>query len=74
MIIKSKIVRDTALLTAMQLFLDSAALLLNVFITKQLGASAIGILSLTGSFLGLAGIISNGNAFLWKVKFLRESE
>ena len=64
MIIKSKIVRDTALLTAMQLFLDSAALLLNVFITKQLGASAIGILSLTGSFLGIAGILSNGNAFL----------
>jgi len=64
MIIKSKIVRDTVLLTAMQLFLDSAALLLNVFITKQMGASAIGILSLTGSFLGLAGILSNGNAFL----------
>lgn len=61
---RSKIIRDTIMLTVMQLFLDTAALLLNVFITKKLGASAIGILTLTGSFLGLAGIISNGNAFL----------
>lgn len=64
MILKSKILRDTFLLTVMQLFLDMAALMLNVFITKQLGTSAMGILSLIGSFLGLAGILSNGNAFL----------
>lgn len=72
MIIKSKIIRDTILLTAMQLFLDSAALMLNVFITKQLGTSAIGILSLMGSFLGLAGIISNGNAFLCTSRLISE--
>ena len=72
MIIKSKIVRDTALLTAMQLFLDTAALMLNVFITERLGASAIGILSLMGSFLGLAGILSNGNAFLCTSRLISE--
>ena len=72
MIIKSKIVHDTALLTGMQLFLDSAALLLNVFITRQLGASAIGILSLIGSFLGLAGILSNGNAFICTSRLISE--
>ena len=70
--IKSKVVRDTLLLTAMQLFLDSAALLLNVFINKQLGTSAIGILSLMGSFLGLAGILSNGNAFLCTSRLVSE--
>lgn len=70
--IKSKVVRDTLLLTVMQLFLDSAALLLNVFITRQLGASAIGILSLMGSFLGLAGILSNGNAFLCTSRLISE--
>ena len=64
MLIKSKIVRDTILLTAMQIFLDTSALFLNVFITRKLGTEAIGILSLTGSFLVLAGILSNGNAFL----------
>ncbi|MCR4638834.1 oligosaccharide flippase family protein [Ruminococcus sp.] len=70
--IKSKVVRDTLLLTVMQLFLDSAALLLNVFINKQLGTSAIGILSLMGSFLGLAGILSNGNAFLCTSRLISE--
>ncbi len=70
--IKSKIVRDTILLTVMQLILDTAALLLNVFVTKKLGTSAIGILSLMGSFLGLAGILSNGNAFLCASRFVSE--
>ncbi|MDD7517705.1 polysaccharide biosynthesis C-terminal domain-containing protein [Ruminococcus flavefaciens] len=72
MIIKSKIIRDTVLLTLMQLFLDTGALMLNVFITGRLGASAIGILSLIGSFLGLAGILSNGNAFLCTSRLVSE--
>lgn len=72
MIIRSKIIRDTVILTVMQLILDSAALLLNVFITKNLGTSAIGILSLMGSFLGLAGILSNGNAFLCTSRLISE--
>lgn len=72
MFIRSKIFRDTAILSAMQLFLDSAALLLNMFITRQLGSSAIGILTLLGSFLGLAGIISNGNAFLCTSRLISE--
>ncbi len=69
---KSKMIRDTALLTLMQLALDSAALLLNVFITRRMGASAIGIFSLMGSFLGLAGILSNGNAFLCTSRLVSE--
>lgn len=70
--IKSKILRDTVILTVMQLLLDSGALLLNVFITKNLGTSAIGILSLMGAFLGLAGILSNGNAFLCTSRLISE--
>ena len=70
--IKSKIVRDTALLTAMQLFLDTAALLLNVFMTRSLGTEAMGILTLTGTFLGLAGIVSNGNAYLCTSRLISE--
>lgn len=72
MLIKSKIIRDTVLLTVMQLFLDTAALLLNVFITRSLGTSAMGILTLTGSFLGLASVISNGNAFLCTSRLISE--
>jgi stage V sporulation protein B len=56
----------------MQLILDSAALLLNAFITRTLGTSAIGILSLTGSFLVLVGTISNGNAFLCTSRLISE--
>ena len=70
--IKNKIVRDTVLLTAMQLFLDTSALLLNVFITRSLGTSAMGVLTLTGSFLGLAGMLSNGNAFLCTSRLVSE--
>ena len=47
--IKNKIVRDTLLLTVMQLLLDTASLFMNAFITRRLGAEAIGILSLMGS-------------------------
>ena len=62
--IKNKIIRDTVLLALMQIFLDSASILLNGFITRQLGAAAVGMFSLMGSFLGLVSIISSGNAFL----------
>lgn len=72
MLVKSKILRDTILLTAMQLLLDTSALLLNAFITRRLGASAIGILTLMGSFLMLAGVISNGNAFLCTSRLISE--
>lgn len=72
MIFKNRLIKDTVLLTLMQIFLDTAALLLNVFITRQLGAEAIGILTLTGSFLGLAGILSNGNAFLCVSRLVSE--
>ena len=72
LMIKNKMIRDTALLTLMQLSLDSAALLLNVFITRKMGASAIGIFSLMGSFLGFAGILSNGNAFLCTSRLISE--
>lgn len=72
MVIKNKIVRDTVMLTVMQLLLDSAALLLNSFITRKTGASAMGILSLTGSFMVLAGTVSNGNAFLCTSRLISE--
>lgn len=70
--LKNKIVKDTILLTLMQLALDSVGLLLNGFITRRLGASAIGIFTLMGSFLGLAGTISNGNAFLCTSRLISE--
>lgn len=72
MIFKKKFVRDTITLTGMQLLLDTLSLLMNVYITRRIGPSATGILSLMGSFLGLAGIISNGNAFLCTSRLISE--
>lgn len=69
---KNRIIRDTILLTIMQLILDSAALFLNAFITRRLGASAIGLFSLIGTFIGLASVISNGNAFLCTSRLISE--
>lgn len=70
--IKSRIIRDTLLLTAMQLFLDTASLFLNSFIAQRLGAEATGILTLTGSFIAFAGIISNGNAYICTSRLISE--
>ncbi|MDD6098775.1 MAG: polysaccharide biosynthesis C-terminal domain-containing protein [Oscillospiraceae bacterium] len=69
---KNKIIKDTIMLTVMQLFLDTSALLLNAFINRKLGTSAMGILSLTGSFLVLAGTVSNGSAFLCTSRLISE--
>lgn len=70
--IKNKIIKDTILLATMQIFLDFSAIFLNSFITRRLGASAVGIFSLMGSFLGLAGILASGNAFLCTSRLIAE--
>ncbi len=49
------IMKDTILLTVIQMTLDGLALLLNVFMTDALGTEAIGVLSLTGSFFSQVG-------------------
>ncbi|MCM1133867.1 MAG: MATE family efflux transporter [Ruminococcus flavefaciens] len=70
--IKNKIIQDTILLAVMQIFLDFSAIFLNSFITRRLGTSAVGIFSLMGSFLGLAGILASGNAFLCTSRLVAE--
>lgn len=70
--IKNKIIKDTIMLAVMQIFLDFSAIFLNSFITRCLGASAVGIFSLMGSFLGLAGILASGNAFLCTSRLVAE--
>lgn len=70
--IKNKIIKDTLLLAVMQIFLDFSAIFLNSFITRRLGAAAVGIFSLMGSFLGLASILASGNAFLCTSRLIAE--
>ncbi len=66
------IMKDTILLTVIQMLLDGLALLLNVFMTNALGTEAIGVLSLTGSFFSLASITASGNVFLCASRFISE--
>lgn len=69
---RRNILKDTLLLTAIQMTLDGLSLLLNVFITGRLGASSMGILSLTTSFFSLTSVIAGGNAFLCASRFVSE--
>ncbi len=69
---KSKIVRDTVFLTAVDFVMQGLALLLNVFITRKLGSAAVGAISLMGTFLIFTGIISSGNVYLCSSRLISE--
>ena len=69
---RRNILRDTLLLTAIQMLLDGLSLLLNVVLTARLGTEAIGLLTLTGSFFRLAAMIAGGNVFLCVSRFVSE--
>lgn len=69
---RRNILRDTVLLTVIQMLLDGLTLLLNVFMTNRLGTEAIGILTLTTSFFRLAAVTANGNVFLCASRFISE--
>ncbi len=69
---KRNILKDTVLLTVIQMLLDGLGLLLNSFLTRRLGAEAVGVLTLTGSFFRLASMIAGGNVFLCASRFISE--
>ncbi len=69
---KRNIFRDTILLTIIQMLLDGIGLLLNAFMTKQLGSEAMGILTLMGSFFRLVSMLASGNVFLCASRFISE--
>ena len=69
---RRSIVKDTIILTAVQMLLDGAGLLVNVLLTRWLGASGVGVLTLTGAFFRLACMIAGGNAFLCVSRFVSE--
>ena len=69
---KRNILRDTLLLTVIQMLLDGLSLVLNVFMTAKLGTEAIGILTLTATFFRLASVTASGNVFLCASRFLSE--
>lgn len=68
----SKIARDTVFLAAVQVALQGAGLLLNVFITKFFGAGAVGVISLSMSFFAYGTTLAGGNIFTSTGRFVSE--
>lgn len=67
-----RITRDTAILTAVSLILQLMGLLLNIFITRTLGESEVGVLSLISSFYCLTLSLAGGNIFSYSGRFISE--
>lgn len=70
--IKNKIIKDTFFLTAIELILQGISLIVNIFITRNLGSEMIGIISLISSFFMFITIISSGNVYLSTSRFISE--
>ena len=66
------ILRDTILLTLMQMLFDGLGLWLNILLNAHLGAECVGMLTLSGSFFRLACTIAGGNVFLCVSRFVSE--
>lgn len=69
---KHKITRDAVILAAVSVVLQGLSLALNICVTKALGESAVGILSLVSQFFVFVLIISNGNIFAVSSRFVSE--
>ena len=61
---RRSILRDTVLLTLMQMLLDGLGLGVNIVLNARLGAESVGVLTLSASFFRLACMIAGGKVFL----------
>lgn len=64
--------RDTLLLSGIQLGTQGMGLLLNIFLTRRLGGSAVGVVSLISSFFWLCAVLASGNGFVAASRFVSE--
>ena len=64
--------REAAVLSINSVVLQGFGLLLNIFLTRRLGAVSVGALSLMTSFYGLAAVLSGGSGFIAASRFLSE--
>ena len=63
---------DTAVLSLFSVGLQGLGLLFNVFLTRKLGAANVGVMTLMGSFYGLAAVLSGGSGFVAVSRFVSE--
>ena len=69
---RKKLFRETLFLSICSVGLQGLGLLLNIFLTRKLGAASVGELTLIGSFYGLAAVLSGGGGFTAASRFLSE--
>ena len=69
---RTTMMQETVFLSAFSVILQGMGLLLNVFLTRRLGAASVGALTLIGSFYGLAAVLSGGSGFIAASRFISE--
>lgn len=67
-----RMLSETIILSLCSVGLQGLGLLLNIYLTHQLGAANIGEMTLIGSFYSLAAILSGGSGFLAASRFMSE--
>lgn len=67
-----KMLTETVILSSFSVGLQGLGLLLNIFLTHQLGAASVGEITLIGSFYSLAVILSGGCGFIAASRFMSE--
>ncbi|MBQ9905364.1 MAG: polysaccharide biosynthesis C-terminal domain-containing protein [Oscillospiraceae bacterium] len=67
-----KLLTETVILSSFSVGLQGLGLLLNIFLTRQLGAASVGEITLIGSFYSLAAILSGGCGFIAASRFMSE--
>ena len=68
----NSMLKETAFLSLFSVLLQGMGLLLNIFLTRRLGAASVGALTLMSSFYGLATVLSGGSGFIATSRFLSE--
>ncbi|WP_288167946.1 oligosaccharide flippase family protein, partial [Ruminococcus sp. CAG:379] len=69
---KGSVGRDTCFLSVMQLLLQALGLMLNVFLTRRIGPSQVGVVTLISAFFGLCAVLASGNGFVSTSRFVSE--
>ncbi len=71
-IFTSKIASDTIKLTFVSVILQGIGLLMNIYITAKIGASAVGIMVLIFTIFGVIAVLANGNIFISTSRLVSE--
>ena len=69
---RDRMLVDTVVLSLFSVGLQGLGLLFNVFLTRRIGAASVGVMTLMGSFFGLAAVLSGGSGFVAVSRFVSE--